>query len=118
MVASVGFGKPTARSFLASTTNRCAASKVLVAWTSTLCRLPSGSVTVTVHQRIDFKASTYGEEKANMTCGSGAARALPGFARLALTLDLRHLSRCLSCRLSFLGRRLPRHCDALFERLQ
>src|SRR5690242_11697515 len=67
MVASVGLGKSTARSFLASTTNRCAASKVLVAWTSTLCRLPSGSVTVTVHQRIDFKASTDGEQKAKLS---------------------------------------------------
>jgi hypothetical protein len=32
------------------------ASNVLVAWTSTLCRLPSGSVTVTVHQRDQFDA--------------------------------------------------------------
>lgn len=74
MVASVGFGKPTARSFLASTTKRCAASKVLAAWTSTLC-LPSGSVTVTVHKRIDIRLAL-GEQKTKIqgTYRSGTHR--------------------------------------------
>jgi hypothetical protein len=65
-VASVGFGSPTAHSFFASTTNKCAASKVLVACTSTLCRLPSWSVTVTVHQRIGNQYSARGEQKAKL----------------------------------------------------
>src|SRR5262249_14914760 len=64
--ASVGFGSPTARSFFASTTNKCAASKVLVACTSTLWRLPSWSVTVTVHQRIGNQYNLEGEERAKI----------------------------------------------------
>src|ERR1041385_216683 len=91
MVASVGFGNPTARSFLASTTNRCAASKVLVAWTSTLCRLPSGSVNVTVHQRIDFRLAQMANKRRTRLMGPRIDRTLPSFARLAVVLDHRHL---------------------------
>src|SRR5215470_1759776 len=77
MVASVGFGKPTARSFLASTTNKCAASNVLVACKSTLCRLPSGSVTVTVHQRIVHRVPQEAKKRRNHNGGhlrSGSRR--------------------------------------------
>ena len=56
-VFTVSGGKPALGFAFACVTQICAASKTLMASTSTLCRRPLGSVTETAHQRSPMRDS-------------------------------------------------------------